>query len=66
MPSQRALPAQAGAVGHLEMGRRHELLHAPSVAPAPLLGEHGTAVLGEWLKMDKDQIAALRNTAVLT
>jgi formyl-CoA transferase len=38
----------------------------PAVAPAPLLGEHGTSVLAEWLKMDKDQIGALRNASVLT
>ena len=38
----------------------------PAVAPAPLLGEHGPAVLGEWLQMDKDQIDALRKASVIT
>jgi crotonobetainyl-CoA:carnitine CoA-transferase CaiB-like acyl-CoA transferase len=38
----------------------------PAVAPAPLLGQHGTEVLSEWLKMDKDQISALRNASVVT
>ena len=37
----------------------------PAVAPAPLLGEHGTAVLGEWLQLDKDQIDALRKDSVI-
>jgi formyl-CoA transferase len=38
----------------------------PSVAPAPLLGQHGTEVLADWLKIDKDQIAALRNDSVVS
>ncbi len=38
----------------------------PSVEPAPLLGQHGTEVLAEWLNMDKDQIGALRNDSVVT
>jgi formyl-CoA transferase len=37
----------------------------PAVAPAPLLGQHGEEVLAEWLKLDKDQIGALRNDAVV-
>jgi crotonobetainyl-CoA:carnitine CoA-transferase CaiB-like acyl-CoA transferase len=35
------------------------------VAPAPLLGQHGEEVLAEWLKLDKDQIGALRNDSVV-
>jgi formyl-CoA transferase len=38
----------------------------PAVAPAPLLGQHGTEVLAEWLKMEKDQIGALRNDSVIS
>jgi formyl-CoA transferase len=38
----------------------------PAVEPAPLLGEHGTQVLGEWLKMEAEQVAALRKDAVIT
>jgi formyl-CoA transferase len=38
----------------------------PALEPAPLLGEHGTQVLGEWLAMDADRIAALRKAAVIT
>ena len=38
----------------------------PAVAPAPLLGQHGTEVLGEWLKMEKDQIDALRSASIIT
>jgi crotonobetainyl-CoA:carnitine CoA-transferase CaiB-like acyl-CoA transferase len=38
----------------------------PAVAPAPLLGQHGTDVLAEWLKMDADQIGALRKDSVIT
>lgn len=38
----------------------------PSVAPAPLLGEDGTQVLAEWLKMDKEQIDALRSDSVVS
>jgi formyl-CoA transferase len=37
----------------------------PSVAPAPLLGEHGAEVLSEWLKMDSAQIDALRGASVV-
>jgi formyl-CoA transferase len=37
----------------------------PAVAPAPLLGQHGTEVLAEWLKMDEDQIDALRRDSVI-
>jgi len=38
----------------------------PAVAPAPLLGQHGTEVLAEWLKMEKDQIDALRSDSIVT
>ena len=37
----------------------------PSVSPAPLLGQHGEEVLADWLKMDRDQIGALRNDAIV-
>jgi hypothetical protein len=30
-----------------------------------LLGQHATEVLAEWLKMDADQIGALRDAAVV-
>ena len=30
------------------------------VAPAPLLGEHNEAVLGDWLGMSEKDVAALR------
>jgi formyl-CoA transferase len=38
----------------------------PAVAPAPLLGEHGAEVLGEWLKMEKAEIDALRKDSVVS
>jgi formyl-CoA transferase len=38
----------------------------PAVAAAPLLGQHGTEVLAEWLKMESDQISALRKDSVIT
>src|SRR5580700_11054909 len=37
----------------------------PPVSAAPLLGQHGEEVLAEWLKLDKDQIGALRNDSVV-
>src|SRR5262249_47326888 len=37
----------------------------PPVAPAPLLGQHGTHVLAEWLKMDTEQIQGLRRDSVI-
>jgi formyl-CoA transferase len=37
----------------------------PPVAPAPLLGQHGTEVLAEWLKMDSERIDALRSASVV-
>ncbi len=37
----------------------------PPIAPAPLLGQHGEEVLAEWLKLDKDQIGALRNDSIV-
>ena len=38
----------------------------PPLAPAPLLGQHGAEVLSEWLKMNKDQIGALRGDSVVS
>jgi crotonobetainyl-CoA:carnitine CoA-transferase CaiB-like acyl-CoA transferase len=37
----------------------------PAVKAAPLLGQHGEEVLAEWLKLDKDQIGALRNDSIV-
>ena len=37
----------------------------PSLAPAPLLGQHGEEVLAEWLKMEKNEIDALRAQSVV-
>ena len=37
----------------------------PPVEPAPLLGQHSEEVLADWLRMDRDQIGALRNDAVI-
>jgi formyl-CoA transferase len=39
--------------------------HTPALEPAPLLGEHGAAVLGEWLAMGPAAIDALRKDAVI-
>ena len=38
----------------------------PSVAPAPLLGQHNAEVLAEWLKLDKEKIGALRAQEVVS
>ena len=38
----------------------------PAVKPAPLLGQHSGNVLGDWLKMDKDAIGALKSAKVIT
>ena len=37
----------------------------PRVTPAPLLGEHNTAVLGDWLGMSKDDVEKLKRDRVL-
>jgi formyl-CoA transferase len=37
----------------------------PPLSAAPLLGQHGTEVLADWLGMDRDAIGALRNDAVI-
>ena len=38
----------------------------PPIKAAPLLGQHGAEVLGEWLNLDKDKIGALRNDGIVT
>jgi formyl-CoA transferase len=38
---------------------------APRLEPAPLLGEHVEAVLGEWLGMNEGDVEALRKEGVL-
>ena len=35
------------------------------VEPAPLLGEHNEAVLGDWLGLSEDEIAELKRDGVL-
>ena len=37
----------------------------PAVPPAPLLGQHSGNVLGDWLKMDRDAIGALKAAKVI-
>ncbi|MFM9940827.1 MAG: CaiB/BaiF CoA transferase family protein [Hyphomicrobiaceae bacterium] len=37
----------------------------PKVAPAPLLGEHTTAVLADWLKLDTEAIGDLKSAKVI-
>ncbi len=37
----------------------------PPLGPAPLLGQHGEEVLAEWLKMEHDEIDALRAQSVV-
>jgi crotonobetainyl-CoA:carnitine CoA-transferase CaiB-like acyl-CoA transferase len=37
----------------------------PRVTPAPLLGEHTAAVLGEWLGMGADDVEALKRDRVI-
>ena len=37
----------------------------PRVTPAPLLGEHNTAVLGDWLGMSKDDVEKLKRDRIL-
>jgi crotonobetainyl-CoA:carnitine CoA-transferase CaiB-like acyl-CoA transferase len=37
----------------------------PPVTPAPLLGQHGTHVLAEWLKMEAEPIQAFRKDSVI-
>jgi crotonobetainyl-CoA:carnitine CoA-transferase CaiB-like acyl-CoA transferase len=37
----------------------------PAVKPAPLLGQHSSNVLGDWLKMDRDAIGALKTAKVI-
>ena len=36
-----------------------------SVTAAPLLGEHNTTVLGDWLGMKADEVEALKHDGVL-
>ncbi|MCB1744116.1 MAG: CoA transferase [Gammaproteobacteria bacterium] len=37
----------------------------PPIKPAPLLGEHSGEVLGDWLRMDPDAIAALKSDKII-
>jgi crotonobetainyl-CoA:carnitine CoA-transferase CaiB-like acyl-CoA transferase len=37
----------------------------PRVTAAPLLGEHNTTVLGDWLGMKADEVEALKQDGVL-
>ena len=37
----------------------------PRVTPAPLLGEHNTTVLSDWLGMKADEVEALKRDGVL-
>ena len=37
----------------------------PMVGPAPMLGQHSADVLGDWLKLDRDQIGALKTSKVI-
>jgi len=37
----------------------------PRVTPAPLLGEHNSTVLGDWLGMKADEVEALKRDGVL-
>ncbi len=37
----------------------------PAVGPAPLLGEHSSTVLADWLKMDADTIGSLKAAKVI-
>ena len=37
----------------------------PRVTPSPLLGEHTTTVLGDWLGMSADDVEALKRDRVL-
>ena len=37
----------------------------PAVGPAPLLGEHSSDVLADWLKLDGETIKELRTARVI-
>ena len=37
----------------------------PKLGPAPLLGQHSSDVLADWLKMDRDTIGALKTAKVI-
>jgi hypothetical protein len=50
----------------LEVGPDHVARPRHVDVDAVELGEHGTEVLAAWLKMDKDQIDALRKDSVVT
>ena len=38
----------------------------PKVGPAPLLGQHSSDVLADWLKLDRDAIGALKTAKVIS
>jgi len=38
----------------------------PAVGPAPLLGQHSSNVLADWLKMDPDHIATMKTDKVIS
>jgi crotonobetainyl-CoA:carnitine CoA-transferase CaiB-like acyl-CoA transferase len=40
--------------------------NTPKVEPAPLLGQHGAEVLGEWLNLDAGKIEALKSASVIS
>ncbi len=37
----------------------------PAIGPAPLLGQHSGEVLADWLRMDTDQIAAMKTAKII-
>jgi crotonobetainyl-CoA:carnitine CoA-transferase CaiB-like acyl-CoA transferase len=37
----------------------------PKVKPSPLLGQHNAEVLGTWLELGADEVAALKQEGIL-